>query len=74
MANEQLIRVQKELGEKLKNARLKANLTQEEIVKDMGITSNYYAKIERGEINITLDTLYKILKALKIEASEIVPS
>ena len=40
----------------------------------MGLTSNYYAKIERGEINITLDTLYKILKALKIEASEIVPS
>ncbi|HUQ85769.1 MAG TPA: helix-turn-helix transcriptional regulator [Candidatus Limnocylindrales bacterium] len=68
------IKIQKELGKKLKTAREKSGLTQEEVAKIAKISSNYYAKIERGEINTTLEKLYKIIKALKIDASEIFPS
>lgn len=63
-----------ELGNKLRLAREKANLTQEELAKKAGISSNYFAKIERGEVNTTFEKLYKIIKALKIKASDIFPN
>ena len=74
MTDKQDEKAQKELGEKLRIARESAGLTQEQVVKGTGMKSNYYAKIERGEINTTFEKLYKIIKALKIEASDIFPS
>ncbi len=67
-------KIREELGIKLRTAREKANLTQEEVAKKAGISSNYFAKIERGEINTTIEKLYKIIKALNAEASDIFPS
>lgn len=66
--------LRKELGSKLKHAREKVKLTQAEVAKKSGISSNYFAKIERGEVNTTFEKLYKIIKALKIEASDIFPN
>jgi len=66
--------IQKKLGEKIKNAREKAKLTQEEVAKKAGLRGNYFAKIERGEINPTFKTLHSIKKALNIEANDIFPS
>ena len=65
--------IRKKLGEKLKKARENAKFTQEEVAKKAGMNANYFAKIERGEINATFETLYKIIKALNIEASDIFP-
>lgn len=64
----------KALGENIKAAREKVQLTQEEVAKKAGISSNYFAKIERGEINTTVEKLYKIIKALNVDASDIFPS
>lgn len=74
MATPQDENVTKELSDKLKKARGKLGLTQEEVAKKTGISGNYYAKIERGEINITIKKLSKIIKVLKIDPSEIFPS
>lgn len=65
----------KELSDKLKTAREKLGLTQEEVAElaDIKGKGNYYAKIERGEINLTMKNLHKVIKALKIDASEIFP-
>jgi transcriptional regulator with XRE-family HTH domain len=65
----------KELSNKLKTAREKLGLTQEEVAELANIKGkgNYYAKIERGEINLTMKNLHKVIKALKIDASEILP-
>ena len=67
--------ITKELSDKLKTAREKLGLTQEEVAKlaDIKGKGNYYAKIERGEINLTVKNLNKIIKALKLNASEIFP-
>jgi transcriptional regulator with XRE-family HTH domain len=65
--------VTREVGEKLKKAREDAGLTQDDVAKAAKISANYYAKIERGEINTTLKKLYKITKALNIKASDIFP-
>jgi transcriptional regulator with XRE-family HTH domain len=74
MGNMQDEMARKKLGERLKKARGRVNLTQDEVVKKAGISANYFAKIERGEVNTTFEKLYKIIKALKIEASDIFPN
>ncbi|WP_256124222.1 helix-turn-helix domain-containing protein [Paenibacillus chitinolyticus] len=37
----------------------------------MQIDQSYLGRIERGEVNITLDTLYKISKALRISPAQL---
>ena len=61
------------IGKNLKTARKRAQLTQAEVAEKAEIHPNYYAKIERGEIQPALDTLEKIFKILKVKSSEILP-
>jgi len=61
-------KLHKTLGNKMKRAREKAKLTQSEAAVLVEIHTNYYARIERGEENPTLDVLHRIKKALKIES------
>ena len=60
-------KITENLGNKLKNAREKANLTQEEVAKKAGMHVNYYARIERGEINTSYEKLHKIAQVLKLK-------
>lgn len=64
-------KIPKELGNKLKTAREKAKLTQAEVAEKTDMTVNYYAMIERGEVNVTYDKLRKLLKLLKMKPSEL---
>jgi DNA-binding XRE family transcriptional regulator len=57
----------KELGNKLKEAREKANLTQAEVASKAGMNTNYYARIERGEINTSYEKLHRIAEVLKLK-------
>ena len=59
---------------KIKKTRKQKGLTQEEVAKKAGISSNYYAKIERGTINTSIEKANKIAKALGVEVSDIFPS
>lgn len=56
---------------KLRINRLKAKLTQKELAEKLGVHVNYYARIERGEENPSLETLKKLTKILKIKSSDI---
>lgn len=56
-----------ELGKKMKEARDKKKLTQEQVAKMVGLNTNYYAVIERGEVLTSLENLEKIFKALGIK-------
>jgi transcriptional regulator with XRE-family HTH domain len=62
-----------ELGKKLKNIRKKLELTQADVADRAGIHVNYYAKIERGEVNPTYEVIESIVKALKVRSSDILP-
>lgn len=55
------------LGKILKEARIKAKLTQSEVAEGAGIHVNYYARIERGEVNPTIDIVDSIAKSLNIK-------
>ena len=61
------------IGKKLKKVREGQELTQEDLAEKAGISANYYAKVERDEINVTVNTLRKIVKALGIKSSDIMP-
>ncbi len=65
--------VREKIGIKIKEAREKKKLTQEEIAQKADMSGNYYAKIERGLIGTAPEKLYKIFKALGVEASDIFP-
>ena len=58
---------QSQFGKILKSARLKAKMTQAQVALKADITTNYYARIERGEVNPTANIIDSIAKALKIK-------
>lgn len=61
------------IGHQLQQARRQRDLTQSEVAKRADTTVNHYAKIERGEVVPSLKTLEKILKALGIKSSDVLP-
>lgn len=63
---------QEKLGKNIKKARIKAKLTQIEVAEKAGIHANYYARVERGEVNPSYEVLEGIAKALKVKSSDIV--
>jgi len=63
----------KKFGENLKEIRDRRKFTQEDVANGAGITTSYYARIERGEENPTFAVVQNLCKALKIKSSEILP-
>ncbi len=61
------------MGKKIKEAREKSGLTQADVAKKVGIDTNYYATIERGEKYPSLKRLERIVAVLGLKASEIIP-
>lgn len=55
------------LGKHLRELREEKDLSQEELANDSDIPINQIGRIERGEINTTVSTLYCISKALEVE-------
>jgi transcriptional regulator with XRE-family HTH domain len=60
---------QQEIAKKIKEKREQKKLTQAEVAKKAGLNTNYYAVIERAEINPSLETLNKIFDALDMKLS-----
>lgn len=61
------------IGRQLQIARQKTGLTQAEVAKHAGTNTNYYAKLERGEAVPSLKMLERIIKALGIKSSDVLP-
>lgn len=54
------------LGKRIREERLKLNLTQEQLAEYADISASYMGQIERGERKVTLDTLIKITNKLRV--------
>lgn len=50
------------IGEMIKNARLEANLTQDQLAEKTGTKKSYISRIENGRSDIQLSTLYRIVE------------
>lgn len=57
----------KDLGRKLKKARQKAKLTQAQVAEKAGLSVNYYATVERGEENISIERIAKLEEVLDVK-------
>lgn len=54
------------LGKRIREERLKLNLTQEQLAEYVDISASYMGQIERGERSVTLDTLIRITNRLNV--------
>lgn len=54
------------VGEAIKKARLRQNLTQEELGERVGVKRSKICKLENGKSSITLSTMSRVFKALGI--------
>jgi transcriptional regulator with XRE-family HTH domain len=61
----------KDFGSRLADLRKKHSFSQEKLAWEAGIGDNQVGRIERGEISVSLKTIYKICKALKIDAKDL---
>lgn len=64
----------KEFGEMLRLKRKASGYSQESFAAYVGIERGNYGKMERGLVNIKLETLYKLANALNCEFEEVMPS
>jgi len=56
----------KRLGERIREERLRLNLTQAQLAEAVDISDTYMGAIERGERSLTLDTLVRLVNRLGV--------
>lgn len=61
----------KSLGEVIRVRRNALNLSQEKFAEVVGAHRNYIGKVERGEQNITVDSLLRFAHAFDCAASDL---
>lgn len=62
------------LGKNIRDAREKMGLSQEDFARSADIARSYFGRVERGEQNVSVKTLIKIAKTLKIEMGNLFPA
>lgn len=73
MAYYYTIKQRKEIGRNIRKARKNRELKQVEVATDAGLNPSYYGKIERGVVNPSMEKIYRIIKALRVKSSDILP-
>lgn len=66
-------KIRKQMGKNIRKIRKQKKLKQVEVAVDAGLNASYYGKIERGLVNPSLKKLYRIIKALGVHSSEVLP-
>jgi len=65
------VSITQRIGAKIRLHRTAKNWTQEELAEMIGSTASYIGQIERGEKNIRLDTVEKIITALDLSIEQL---
>jgi transcriptional regulator with XRE-family HTH domain len=59
------------LGRAIRAARCERGAPQEAFAARAGLDRSYYGAVERGEFNVSLDTIVKLAAGLNVSASEL---
>lgn len=59
------------LGAQVREIRRARGLTQEALAEQLGVSPRYLAGVERGERNLTLDSVDALAEQLGVEAREL---
>jgi transcriptional regulator with XRE-family HTH domain len=60
------------VGEQIRLFRKQARLSQEELAEKAELSYKYIGEVERGCVNISLDSLMRIAKALEVKAHTLI--
>lgn len=63
--------IAKQLGERIKELRKKAGLSQEKFALKIDMDRTYFATVESGKRNISLQNIERIAKGLDVSISEL---
>lgn len=66
-----MIKINQFVGSRIRSLRMAQGLTQAELGELVELPQPYVGGIERGERNISLETLQKIINALKVSPEEL---
>ena len=64
-------KIEMRFGQRVKELRLKQNISQEELAFRCGLSKNYISDVERGTRNISLKSIEKIADGLAIRIKEL---
>ena len=64
-------KIEMRFGQRVKELRLKQNISQEELAFRCGLSKNYISDVERGTRNISLKSIEKIADGLAIRINEL---
>ena len=62
------------IGRLVRDSRLERKISQEKLALICNIDRSYLGRVERGEVNITLERLYELANALNIPVYELLPN
>lgn len=62
-----------QIGVKIKSIRKIKAISQEHLALLCNIDRSYIGRIERGEVNLTVEKLYEIATALEVDMKELLP-
>ncbi|APO84279.1 helix-turn-helix domain-containing protein [Pseudomonas putida] len=63
----------KDLGQKIRERRITIGLSQDALAHACGIDRSYMGRVERGEVNLTVEKLYRIAVQLKCQPYTLLP-
>lgn len=63
----------KALGERIREQRKACRISQDALALACNIDRSYVGRIERGEVNITVEKLYRIANVLACDPSGLLP-
>ena len=66
-------KIQVAFGENLKKVRTKTSISQEKLAELAGLHRTYVSSVERGERNVSLETIEKLASALDVTMAELMP-
>ena len=60
------------VGQKVRAYRKQAGLSQEKLAEKASLSYKYLGEVERGYVNVSLDSLMRIAKVLKLKLRDLV--
>ena len=61
------------IGSKIRETRKNKSISQEQLALLTTIDRSYLGRIERGEVNLTVEKLYEIANVLNIDVRKLMP-
>lgn len=63
--------MRRKLGARIKELRKAAGITQEELGEKASLNYKFIGELERGQVNVSLDSLSRIVEALRVNIADL---